>query len=90
MCQTGDCWINSNEGSLDVTPSGLQTLPLRSCPYEDYTLRANMATEPSAPNSSGAREGQQLIYILNTISTDSIQDEGERCQALLAAYALVL
>ena len=49
-----------------------------------------MATEPSAPNGSGTREGQQLISIVNTISTDSIQDEGERCQALLAAYALVL
>ena len=48
-----------------------------------------MATEPSAPNGSGAREGQQLISILITISTDSIHDEGERCQALLAAYALV-
>ncbi|KAI4114351.1 MAG: hypothetical protein LQ345_004846 [Seirophora villosa] len=48
-----------------------------------------MATEPSAPSVSDAKEGQQLMSILNTISTDSIQNEGEKCQTLLAAYALV-
>lgn len=48
-----------------------------------------MATEPSAPNGSGPREGQQLMSNLNTISTGSIQNEGERFQTLLAAYALV-
>ena len=64
------------------------TLLLLACRHFLFEV-ASMATEPSAPNGSGAREGQQLISILNTISTDSIQHEGERCQALLAAYALV-
>lgn len=48
-----------------------------------------MASGSNETNGTGLKDTQQLLTALNAISAESFEDDGQRCQALLVAYALV-
>jgi hypothetical protein len=48
-----------------------------------------MVSETENMNGHNGTSGQKLIHTLKEIDANSFSDDGERTQAVLAAYALV-
>ena len=48
-----------------------------------------MASLTNGTNGTSGHKSEQLVATLNEISSDTFSNDGDRIQALLAAYALV-